>query len=359
MSQAFACSELELEIRRQVAINNHAWCLRIFRRVNRDPTTKIRITFEGVSHASFRRHFGDWPLESTATLAPQRNQGTADRAQAHHFASLPCWSSSKKDPYFVNRTLSGALKPKKKRRKLVNRGGQSAVYSFNYTGPRTDVIVKKETRSVSIDTNTTDKLLSWLDFRRFQSKHHGGAANLKLYQGGTKAFVTGVKVTYKHHWHAPKVVCEIDTAKLFQSPKDPEQYIVGLPWDRTEEQADVRVLQYLDSSRGLSVNEEARIQGASFVLEDEPDKFYLRSSNIENDPDDEGDDGDFFNVTPPQQQPPPTRPVDPRIAATRERDAVRAVYADSGYEGGYTTAGGGVCTGKPDAEQPPDSSDDE
>ena len=225
-----AAKFLELEIRRQHAITNYGWARRVFRRLNRDPQTELRIILEGVSHSFFRRQFGHWDLVGTPTLEVRKDTTLTDRAQAHRFQQ---YGKSEKDPYFVNRTLDGTLKPQKKKQKLQpKRKGQSTHYGFNDRTP-CEVTVKKEEREVKLQPGCT-KLQQWCDFRRFQNKRHGGGASIKVYKAGTIAFVSRIRVTYRHHDHCPSITLRFDSAKLVKSQAG--KLIPRFPWDRAEEQ---------------------------------------------------------------------------------------------------------------------------
>lgn len=231
MDREAAALDLELEIRRQQAVANYAWARRIFRRLNRDPQTDIRLILEGVSHSSFRRHFGKWGLVEEPRIRIQQDHNIAARAQAHRFQQ---YGKSEADPYFVNRDLRGQLKPKKKKRKAQSRNGLSADYRFNDCTPR-EVTVLKEVREVSLGPKSSE-IQQFCDFRRFQTKRHGAGAFIKVYSAGTIAFISRIRVTYQHHDHCPKVVLVFDTAKLVQRPLEPEKIKPRFPWDRSEDQ---------------------------------------------------------------------------------------------------------------------------
>ena len=51
MPKSYEEVQLELEIRRTIAINNYSWSSRVFRRCNRDVDTDLRIILAGVSQA--------------------------------------------------------------------------------------------------------------------------------------------------------------------------------------------------------------------------------------------------------------------------------------------------------------------
>jgi len=225
-----AAGELELEIRRQQAIESYAWARRIFRRATRTETEGFRIEIDGLSHSQFRRHFGSWSeVKQTFKKIELSKQEIADRAQAHRFA--PSIDPLKSDPFFVNRrALAGfGHQPVKKRRKVRKSRG-SKDYRFNET---TEVVIVKEERELNVGT----QLDYWLDFGRFQTSKTGAAFNFKVFRSGTFVVVTKVKAVYKHHWHCPKVTLYCDTVKLSQDPQNKNKFNLHLPWDRNNEEA--------------------------------------------------------------------------------------------------------------------------
>lgn len=237
---------LELEIRRQVAIDNHAWCYRLYKRANKTETDSATIVLSGVSHSKYRRHFGNWNESEEAVIksVASGEEQPADRAQAHRFSSITAT-----DPYYTNRTLYGEIakrpqgfrptlkrarksdwakdgKKQRKKPKTKTKASKKLV----------DIVVKKESREVAL-WRDPQQLSDFCNFGRFQSKRIGAFDNCKVYGAGSIVFITRVTATYVHHYHCPKVVLEFDTSKLHrdQTQSNTTKLLLSNPWDRIHE----------------------------------------------------------------------------------------------------------------------------
>ena len=234
-----AASSLELEIRRQTAIDNYAWARRTFRRSNKTESDSLKIVLGGISHSKYRRHFGHWDAVDQPLLKhiPSGEQlGVADRAQAHRHIAR-----AKKDPYFVNRDFGGRVISRRKRKRGPSSAWGRRLPKRKDTSKTKkpvakDTIIWREEREVALWRNP-EQLIRWLDFGRFQTSRFGAFDNCKVYGAGSIVFVCRVKASYVHHWHCPKVVLEFDTAKLArdQTKNNINKLLLHNPWDREEE----------------------------------------------------------------------------------------------------------------------------
>ena len=136
---------------------------------------------------------------------------------------------------FQNSNLNG--QPKQKKRRVVRRTAKAAGVSTDvrFNSERSyccaEPIVKREERELSVAEDEGEQLSYALDFRRFNTKRHGGLFLSKVYQSGTFVTVTRVRAVHIHDWHCPTTIIYWDTVKLCRG-RSRNTYQIHLPRDR-------------------------------------------------------------------------------------------------------------------------------